>query len=475
MHGLMNSIWNSRFSRTFLAVIPLLVIPLVISLGVAPNARDTSAFAASPTVLHDQLNNFEGTIVSFENGTNFSSQAADDFIVPPGKTWTLTQVDVSGFPVVGSDQPAFFNVFLYRDNGTLPGVQVASYSNLSYAFNSTNGEYSIAFPSTLLKAGTYWVSVQADTTAAGNRWTWTGRLTPAVNNGAAWRNPGNGFSSGCTDWGTKTACQSATFSGPDQTFRLHGTEETPVPAPVLHDQLNKFEGSIVSFENGTNFSSQAADDFMVPPGKTWTLTQVDVSGFPVVGAAQPTSFNVFLYSDSSTLPGSQVASYSNLDYAFNTTNGEYSIDVPPTSLGSGTYWVSVQADTTAAGNRWTWTGRLTPAVNNGAAWRNPGNGFGSGCTDWGRKTTCQPATLSGPDQTYRLHGIEATPTATPTSPPAATATPVRGVPPGFEPHYACRATKDGALRDTGVLVAVGPRPTCLKNEVLVAILVNDAP
>jgi predicted cupin superfamily sugar epimerase len=476
MRGITNRIWNSRFFRTFLAVIPLLVIPLVISLGVAPNVRDTSAFAAAPTVLHDQLNNFEGTVVSFENGTTFSSQAADDFVVPAGTTWTLTQVDVAGFPVTTTTQPTFFNVILYRDSSTLPGIPLASYSNLSYTHNPTTGEYSIAFPSTFFGPGTYWISVQADTTAAGNRWTWTARLTPAVNNGAAWRNPGNGFGSGCTDWGRKTTCLTQTNSGPDQTFRI---ENAPAPAPVLHDQLSNFEGTVVSFENGTTFSSQAADDFVVPAGKTWTLAQVDVTGFPVTTTIQPTSFNVFLYNDSSTLPGSLAASYSNLSYVFDTTNGEYSIAVPPTSLGTGTYWVSVQADTTVEGNRWTWTARLFPAVNNGAAWRNPGNGFSSGCTDWGRKTTCLTQSSSGPDQTFRLHGVEeistATPTATSTSVPTATATPVRGVPPGFEPHYACRSTKDGALRDTGVLVDVGPRPTCLKNEVLIAILVNDAP
>ena len=472
----MHRVRNSRFIRTFLAVIPLLIIPLVISLGVTPNTRNISAFAAAPTVLHDQLNSFEGTVVSFENGTEFSSQAADDFVVPAGKTWTLSQVDVQGFPVVGSAQPAFFNVFLYKDLGTLPSGEVANYSNLAYTINPTNGEYSIAFPSTLFGPGTYWISVQADTTAAGNRWTWTARLTPAVNNGAAWRNPGDGFGSGCTDWARKTACLPETNSGPDQTFRLHGVEDAPAPAPVLHDQINSFEGTVVSFENGTVFSSQAADDFVVPTGKTWTLSQVDVAGFPVTTTVQPTSFNVFLYSDTSTLPGSLVASYSNLSYVLDARNGEYTIAVPPTLLGAGTSWVSVQANTTVEGNRWTWIARLAPALNNGAAWRNPGNGFSSGCTNWARKTTCLPETTSGPDQTFRLHGVEAdAPTATPTAPPTATATPVRGVPPGFEPHYACRSTKDGALRDTGVLVNVGPRPTCLKNEVLIAILVNDAP
>ncbi|MDQ5823821.1 MAG: hypothetical protein M3441_06350 [Chloroflexota bacterium] len=484
----MRSIWNSRFIRTCLAVIPLLVIPLVISLGVTPSSRHTSALAAAATVLHDQLDSVhsDGTVVSFDNGTAFSSQAADDFIVPAGKTWTLTQVEVLGFPVTGTVQPASFNVFVYNDNSTLPGSQVASYSNLSYVHNSTTGLYTIDFPSTLLNTGTYWVSVQADTAAAENRWTWISSNLAAVHNGSAWQNPGNGFNSGCTTWGRKTSCLPSTVGLPDQQFQLLGVEET-VAGAVLHDQLDSVhsDGSVVSFHNGTAHSSQAADDFIVPAGKIWTLNRVDFLGFPVTTTVEPASFNVFVYNDSSTLPGSLVASYSGLNYLFNTTNGVYTIALPSSALNAGSYWVSVQAVTTPAGNRWTWTSSNLPAVHNGAAWQNPGNGFGSGCTTWGRKTTCLPITNGIPDQQFSLFGVEedaptATPTsppatATPTTPPAATATPVRGVPPGFEPHYACRSTKDGALRDTGVLVAVGPAPTCLKNEVLVAILVNDAP
>ena len=35
----------------------------------------------------------------------------------------------------------------------------------------------------------------------------------------------------------------------------------------------------------------------------------------------------------------------------------------------------------------------------GAAWQNPGGGFGANCPTWGRKTTCRP-TQNGPDQLY---------------------------------------------------------------------------
>ncbi|MDQ3930684.1 MAG: hypothetical protein M3328_16255, partial [Chloroflexota bacterium] len=363
----MSSIRNSRFVRTWLTVIPLLIIPLVIGMGVTPGVRSTPGFAAAATVLHDQLdsNHAIGSVVSFDNGTSFSSQAADDFIVPAGKTWTLSQVEVLGFPVTTTIQPASFNVFIYNDNSTLPGSLVASYANLSYVQSPTTGVYTIDFPSTLLNTGTYWVSVQANTAAAGNRWAWSSSDQPAVNNGSAWQNPGNGFGSGCTTWGRKTTCLPSSNGLPDQQFRLSGVEETMAGA-VLHDQLDlsSGDGTVVSFDNGTSFSSQAADDFIVPAGKIWKLNRVDLLGGPVLTQVEPASFKVFIYSDSSTLPGSLVASYANLNYVRNSTTGVYTISFPSTSLNAGTYWVSVQANTAPAGNRWTWVSSNLPAVNN---------------------------------------------------------------------------------------------------------------
>ena len=55
----------------------------------------------------------------------FDSQAADDFVVPSGQTWSVTGVDVageynSGGPAVG------FNVYFYNDAAGLPGTLVNS-------------------------------------------------------------------------------------------------------------------------------------------------------------------------------------------------------------------------------------------------------------------------------------------------------------------------------------------------------------
>ena len=82
------------------------------------------------------------------------------------------------------------------------------------------------------------------------------------------------------------------------------------------------------------------------------------------------------------------------------SNPDYSVILSPgVELGPGTYWVSVQGHITV--NNWYWEGRN--ATNNSAtAWRNPGNGYGTGCTDWARLTGC--IGLNWPDQMFRLSG-----------------------------------------------------------------------
>ena len=62
------------------------------------------------------------------------------------------------------------------------------------------------------------------------------------------------------------------------------------------------------------------------------------------------------------------------------------VAVPVTlTVTEGHYWVSVQArqDIITSGF-WLWHNR-TVQSNSGAAWQNPGNGFGTGCIIWIRR------------------------------------------------------------------------------------------
>ena len=91
------------------------------------------------------------------------------------------------------------------------------------------------------------------------------------------------------------------------------TTPTPQPTPcvILYDQ-NDNAGT-----NGVNsqmfappdaaFDNQAADDFVVPGGQTWTVQQVVVTGSYFNGAGPAPSFNVYFYNDAATFPGAAVA------------------------------------------------------------------------------------------------------------------------------------------------------------------------
>ncbi|QLQ04845.1 MAG: hypothetical protein HZY76_01165 [Anaerolineae bacterium] len=89
--------------------------------------------------------------------------------------------------------------------------------------------------------------------------------------------------------------------------------------------------------------------------------------------------------------------------------------------------------------------------NSASAWRNPGGGFGTPCTNWGaRVATCGVGAY--PDLLFRLSGsigTGPTPTPTPTAPPTATPTPTAtpnscSVSEGFESGTLGIFTADGA-------------------------------
>ena len=186
----------------------------------------------------------------------------------------------------------------------------------------------------------------------------------------------------------------------------------PEPAIILYDQINNpaptptppFPGGVTSqdFEPALdNHDSFAADDFGIPAGQIWNITEVHVIGESSEPPAPPDSFHVFFYTDSAALPGTLVASRLANPYS---GFGEFLITLTsPVTLPEGAYWVSVQArEDYSAFGEWFWDNRSVIS-NSGAAWQNPGGGFGVGCLTWDRKTACL-LTQNGPDQLFRLVG-----------------------------------------------------------------------
>ena len=172
-------------------------------------------------VLYDQINNpapTPGGVTSqdFEAVIDpFDSFAADDFVVPAGQTWNITEVDVAGEYSVGGGPAASFNVVFYADSATLPGAVVATRAASTYT-GGANALITLT-PAVVLTPGTYWVSVQArqDFTPAG-QWFWDNRLIIS-NSGAAWQNPGGGFGV-CAHLGSQDRPAFPTQNGAGPTF-----------------------------------------------------------------------------------------------------------------------------------------------------------------------------------------------------------------------------------------------------------------
>jgi hypothetical protein len=125
------------------------------------------------TMLYNQNSNGTGEAVTSDVG---EAQAADDFVVPDGATWTITEVDVTGQFFNGSGPAGYENVVFYKDKGLYPGkaLKKGTFNNIKGA--ESGGNFAITLPGKGLKLepGHYWVSVipYCDFATGCGEWGW---------------------------------------------------------------------------------------------------------------------------------------------------------------------------------------------------------------------------------------------------------------------------------------------------------------
>jgi hypothetical protein len=182
----------------------------------------------------------------------------------------------------------------------------------------------------------------------------------------------------------------------------------PSRAAVLYSQLDSGLGSNAAvasqnFEAALDaFDSQGADDFAIPSGTSWHITELFVDGFLSSGGIVPvTSVNVFVYADSAGAPGALFTSDDAASAA--DAGGDLTIAVDLT-LPSGVWWLSVQANLDfSTGGQWFWL-RREPATDGQGHWRNPGDGFSSGATDWTAFPDLSFITTESSDLLFEVRG-----------------------------------------------------------------------
>ena len=217
--------------KTFLASSIAAAVLTVSSAGAAVLQPSNSSGQAQPifntpagaTLLYDQTDAAAGNGVPAQNFEvaydAYDSDAADDFVVPAGG-WTVSSFNLgvtSTFTGAVTSQ-----VTVYADAGGLPGAATCSYA--AAATNLDGLVATVTLPTTCaLGAGTYWVGLAVNLDfAVGGQTFWSNRTTLS-NSSAVWRNPGDGFASGCTTFTPLLSCAGiGGGAGPDLLFQVVG-------------------------------------------------------------------------------------------------------------------------------------------------------------------------------------------------------------------------------------------------------------
>ena len=188
----------------------------------------------------------------------------------------------------------------------------------------------------------------------------------------------------------------------------------PEGAPILlYDQTSDPSGNGVpdqNFEAAFDvYDSEAADDFEVTFVDGWTIEQITTVGTQST-AGTATSVDVNVYGDAAGFPDTgagTLCAYAGI-VPTTQTAGSYVIDLPaPCILPAGFYWLGMITNQDFGTNgQHFWSNRNTQDFS-AAVWRNPGDGFGSGCTDFDRAAAvCGVGGGVAPDLLYQLLGTE---------------------------------------------------------------------
>lgn len=226
-----------RPTRTVLAAFLLAALPCAAGASAGASApslplmappETTGALGEVVPILWDQRNLATGTgwiSQDFEASLDPNDAAgADDFTVPPGEIWQVMHVVVSGFYFESFSESAgptpAVDVVFYADAGDVPGEEI-SRQRVTPPTSDSAGDLLVELPAAIeLLPGHYWLSVVAVMDWDPYRqWAWEERSVQAGAPGR-WRNPGDGWETGCTDWGTRAECLPT--PGVDLMFQLNG-------------------------------------------------------------------------------------------------------------------------------------------------------------------------------------------------------------------------------------------------------------
>lgn len=175
-------------------------------------------------------------------------------------------------------------------------------------------------------------------------------------------------------------------------------------ASVLYDQSAGSNGIAIVSQDFTDssfptaYDADGADDFVLPAGKH-VISDVVANGTYFNGSGPAITYNVTFYKKIKKGKGKAVLTCTGNSYV------DLGFGQPQITLGGCTgknkfkggkaVYVSVYAVMPfIGGGEWGW-GTNNTVNGSGAYWRNPGSGFGTGCTGYTALLTCIPSGEGG--------------------------------------------------------------------------------
>ena len=357
---------------------------------------------------------------AFENGKSNNADlgriVANDIEIDADTDYSLESISINEFMSPGVTA-ASVDVYIYEDNGGVPGAELASELGVvptsqtvigsNFGFDLSEVVIDITPVALDGQAGvptTYWIGISLLTSDASNCF-WENTTASIVGNGEAYDDGVVGF---------------VVDPALDGVYTFSGTC-TPIGGggggPCAQDNPSN------AFENGKSNNADlgriVANDIEIDADTDYSLESISINEFmsPGVTAA---SVDVYIYEDNGGVPGAELASELGVVPTSQTVIGsnfgfdlsEVVIDITPVALDGQagvptTYWIGISLLTSDASNCF-WENTTASIVGNGEAYDDGVVGFVVDPALDGVYTfsgTCTPMGGGGPGPLTTVYGI----------------------------------------------------------------------
>jgi hypothetical protein len=186
---------------------------------------------------------------------------------------------------------ATFNVAIYNGNSGEPGPTILGgpWTNVVPTIDNSGTVTLDLSPPAVLAPQVVWIVASANLESDQGQWYWNDNN---IRHGAAakWRNPGGGFGTTCSGWGSIADCLGDPAGGPDLRFQIWGR---PIGQPgdpiLLYGQLDGTADSAwiaQNFETAMDSYDCELGDCWGPSAPGWTVSRVVLEG-TYVSAVDP--------------------------------------------------------------------------------------------------------------------------------------------------------------------------------------------